>query len=337
MTLVYVLITWTVIVGFVSLGVDLGRAQSAKTKLFIAADAAARYGVTGLSNSTAVAKAISAAQDNTVDGTPVVLQGSDVEVGIWTAATRTFTVTNVSPNAIRVTARRTAARGNAISTTFAALIGNSSVDVKAVVIATTTTSSSTTNNVTGFSNPWLAGMPSGTTANWYDSAPLCAPTLFQGVTITPGAAINISFSGSISNGPSYQPYGPDGDSGWILDNNWATANGGSEHGIANIQSPVCSMIGVFLDNSQPDSTAAPAALDFSAPSSRDFASLSPLLKQPFFIGDGLRADGVTVQKFIVPSGATRLFVGIMDGFQWTNNSGSLTTVVVKPAVIATVK
>jgi hypothetical protein len=73
--------------------------------------------------------------------------------------------------------------------------------------------------------------------------------------------------------------------------------------------------------------------------SRDFASLSPLLKQPFFIGNGLRNDGLSVQQFIVPAGATRLYLGTMDGFGWWNNSGSLevtATKVPEPATIVLV-
>jgi hypothetical protein len=337
MTLLYMLIAWTLIVGFVSFGVDLGRVQSAKTKLFVAADAAARYATTGLGDGTAVAKAIAAAQSNSADGSPVVLLASDVEIGVWDTASRTFTATNISPNAVRVSARRTSARGNAIPTTFCALFGCQNIDINAVSVAQTTTATATTNTVVGLANPWLAGMPDGTTANWYDSAPSNSPVAFQGVTITPGATLNISFTGSISNGPQYQSFGPDGDSTRMRDNNWATQNGGSEHGIANLQAPICSMVGVFLDDRQPDSSPAPPALDFSTDISRDFATLSPLLKQPFFIGDGFRADGTTKQSFIVPAGATRLYVGIMDGFQWSNNSGTMSTTVVNPALISTVK
>ena len=62
-----------------------------------------------------------------------------------------------------------------------------------------------------------------------------------------------------------------------------------------------------------------------------------LLEFVFFIGDGLRADGVTLQDFIVPAGATRLYIGVMDGQQWSDNSGSLSTTVTKPTVITTVK
>ena len=40
----------------------------------------------------------------------------------------------------------------------------------------------------------------------------------------------------------------------------------------------------------------------------------------FFIGDGMGTGGV--QEFVVPVGATRLFMGGMDGFGWYNNTGS---------------
>jgi hypothetical protein len=34
-----------------------------------------------------------------------------------------------------------------------------------------------------------------------------------------------------------------------------------------------------------------------------------------------------VQTFKVPAGATRLFLGPMDGYQWSNNAGSFTAAV----------
>jgi hypothetical protein len=80
-------------------------------------------------------------------------------------------------------------------------------------------------------------------------------------------------------------------------------------------------MGLFLGSAQPNLSAAPTALDFST-IGLTFASLSPELKQPFFIGDGLTGTGSgTVQTFIVPNDATRLFLGTMDGFGWFNNSG----------------
>lgn len=99
---------------------------------------------------------------------------------------------------------------------------------------------------------------------------------------------------------------------------------GAENGIGDVRAPIDALLGVFLGPYQPNLTAAPGGrLDFSTLASRDFITLAPLLKQPFFIGDGRRNDGVTVQTFQVPTGATRLFLGTMDGYEWSNNVGSL--------------
>jgi hypothetical protein len=84
---------------------------------------------------------------------------------------------------------------------------------------------------------------------------------------------------------------------------------------------------VFLSDSAPNGgSSAPATLDFTTASSRDFSTLSPKLKQPFFIGDGLRNNG-DHQTFVVPSGATRLYVGSMDGQQWSDNAGGFSVTV----------
>lgn len=340
--LAYFTILLPAMVGFCSLAVDYGRAQLVKSQLLRAADAAARYGVTGLSSGTAVSNATAAALANTADGTSVVLQASDIEIGVWNSTTRTFAVSNVGSNAVRVTARRTAARGNAVPTMFAMALGRGTVDVHAVAVASTTPGVSTVINVPGGANPWLAGMPNGTTANftnqgWVDSAPTNSPVAASGLTIKAGAILNFNFSGAVSYYPGTQPFNPDGNPSWIIDDYYATQNGGSEHGIAGLQAPLTSVIGVFLDDNAPNTTAAPPSLDFTSSASRDFSSLSPQLKQPFFIGDGVRADGVTLQSFVVPAGATRLFIGVMDGQQWSDNSGSLATTVVKPLTITSVR
>lgn len=62
----------------------------------------------------------------------------------------------------------------------------------------------------------------------------------------------------------------------------------------------------------------PARLDFRTLGT-GFTELSPLLGQSFFIGDGLTGLGTGAQQqFHAPAGATRLFVGIVDGgfFGW---------------------
>ena len=90
------------------------------------------------------------------------------------------------------------------------------------------------------------------------------------------------------------------------------------------------LAGVFLDASEP-SGVAPARLAFGSDDlGTDFASLAPLLNQTFFIGDGLTGTGTgNQQRFFVPTGATRLFLGFIDGADfegdptfYSNNDGS---------------
>ena len=53
----------------------------------------------------------------------------------------------------------------------------------------------------------------------------------------------------------------------------------------------------------------------------------------FFIGNGLTGDtaagdlGGQVQQFVVPAGATRLFLGTSDGYEWNNNGGAFNVTV----------
>jgi hypothetical protein len=87
--------------------------------------------------------------------------------------------------------------------------------------------------------------------------------------------------------------------------------------------------GVFLGDAEPVDPA-PARLDFT--NNDDFESLAPEIGQTFFVGDGLSGDGSGVtQRFVVPVGATRLFLGFHDrgpgaglpGY-YSDNSGMLT-------------
>lgn len=179
-------------------------------------------------------------------------------------------------------------------------------------------------SVPGTSNPWLAGMPNGSTASSGDIAPGQSPVEVTGLPFAPGNALRFSSVGSTDHCTS-GGCGLAGAEGDAIESPTGHLAGvaGAENGIANVVSPIDALIGVFLDATQPSLSAAPGGLDFSTSAARDFALLAPLLKQPFFIGDGLRNDGITVQSFLVPAGATRLFLGTMDGFGWFNNVGSL--------------
>ena len=87
------------------------------------------------------------------------------------------------------------------------------------------------------------------------------------------------------------------------------------------------LVGVFTDGTNivptgvPDPTA-PPRLDFTSAASQSFTSLSPLLFQTFWIGDGLTGNGTgTQQVFNVPVGATNLYLGFADAFMFHNTEG----------------
>jgi len=93
-------------------------------------------------------------------------------------------------------------------------------------------------------------------------------------------------------------------------------------GISGYNGPQGPLTGVFLDDSIPDTGPAPATLDFSAGGiGINFDSLSPELRQIFYIGDGITSGG-DFQTFIAPVGATRLFFGIPDGFGFNGPPGA---------------
>jgi len=77
------------------------------------------------------------------------------------------------------------------------------------------------------------------------------------------------------------------------------------------------LVGVFLNDFEP-SDPAPARLDITG--NVNFATFTPILNQTFFIGDG-RDSGGNLQKYFVPSGATRLFLGFVDGSYYTHQPG----------------
>lgn len=167
-------------------------------------------------------------------------------------------------------------------------------------------------NVPGTANLYLAGMPDGTDLNG-DTAPGQSPVF--GGTVNGGDRLTFSASGTVHNSPNGANDGPDGNIGLIYPHIPGDANG-----MSSITAPMNALLGVFLDDSMPSLGAAPEGLSFGA-DDLDFASLSPLLGQIFFIGDGLNADGLS-QIFVAPEGATRLFLGTMDTSQWENNGGS---------------
>lgn len=93
--------------------------------------------------------------------------------------------------------------------------------------------------------------------------------------------------------------------------NVRSRSGYEQFGISLLTTRVSALMGVFLTD-EPPSLPAPARLT-GGPGA---VVTQPLLQQAFYIGAG----PVTIQ---VPAGATRLFLGTNDGYEWRNNSGML--------------
>jgi len=189
--------------------------------------------------------------------------------------------------------------------------------------------------VPGWSDPWLAGMPDGSSASCFpptgecDYAPQQSPRLVSGLTLIAGEDLTFVASGGVAHDPGYPLAPPDG-SGAIT---YHVA--GAQNGISGLTAPYDCLVGVFLDNEEPDLTPAPGALNFSSQVSRDYLVLSPVLKQVFFVGDGRTSQGA-IQHAIIPAGATRLFLGTMDSSAWFNNIGSFDVTVTGPPPVSVV-
>jgi Flp pilus assembly protein TadG len=211
-SLIYMTAAMVVFVAIVSLAVDVGHARVVRNSLQHAADAAARYAATGLSSggvTTAQNNAVTAAGNNKADNTSVVVDpNNDVEFGTWDSTNRTFTVltgsARSSANAVRVTCRRTAARGNPVPLWFAAVIGKTTADVTVQSIASLNSSA-----VSGFVGFGDIDVGNNTFFGSYNSSVTTTPTqgsagnkaqVGSNGTITGGN--NSTISGNVTLGPS---------------------------------------------------------------------------------------------------------------------------------------
>jgi hypothetical protein len=160
--------------------------------------------------------------------------------------------------------------------------------------------------VPGSSDPWLAGQPNGTTASSGDVAPAQSP-VYAG-SVSAGTTITWSATGLVYYAPGTPVDGPKGETGYLISDP-------AQNGIAGLNNvPVDGLVGLFLGPGVP-SGSGPAALNFST-IGLTYTHLSPGVDQPFYMGDG------STESVIVPSGATRFYLGTVDGFGWYNNIGS---------------
>jgi hypothetical protein len=114
---------------FVALAVDVSLFYLQRAELEVAATSAAAGAAIDLSDNP-VGTAVRLAEVNlppALHGT--VLASSDVEVGNWKETTRVFTANATPANAVRVTTRKSSARGNAAQWLAGSLFGLSSIDL----------------------------------------------------------------------------------------------------------------------------------------------------------------------------------------------------------------
>lgn len=232
-SLIYILVTWTVIIGFVSLGVDFARVQLVKTQLQRTADAASRAAAAKLSTGVTATQnaAVTWAGYNSADTTSVVVDGTnDVDFGTWDTSAHTFTVltgaARSGANAVRVHARRTAAKGNAVTLWFASLFGQSTIDVNTSAIAMQNPSYGTIglNGIAFHTNTFVASYNSSVSTSPSTSSYNTNGVLQSNGTIGTGATAPNNFYGTLSLGPS-------------ASNTGATVHGTTNNLASNIPTP----------------------------------------------------------------------------------------------------
>jgi hypothetical protein len=131
------------------------------------------------------------------------------------------------------------------------------------------------------------------------------------ITLNPGTGRVLTFS-SVTGTASFCVGGacatPSPDGPAIGGTNLTSAGS-----ISGILAPTSGFLaGVFLGPSLP--AGAPPSMDFNTITT-DFLSIAPLLGHTFFIGDGRTSLNV-MQQFLIPDGATRLYLGVADGFNF---------------------
>ncbi|MFI5380621.1 MAG: pilus assembly protein TadG-related protein [Tepidisphaerales bacterium] len=185
----------TALCGFVSLGVDLGRVQLAKTELQTAADAAVRAAANALSGGVSAAQqaAQGAAGENTCDGVAVSLTpATDLAFGSWNTSTRTFTQAasgqEASATALKVSLRRSSTNG--IPLLFGAVLGKSTCNISATAIATVT-SSGVASGLVGLTSVSLSGNAQTDSYN-ASAGPYSAGAAHSGGTVASNGGISLS-------------------------------------------------------------------------------------------------------------------------------------------------
>jgi hypothetical protein len=318
-----------------SLAVDYGHVQFVKSEMQRTADATARgymeyYITSGQSYANTHGPALYSNANNPVDGNSGIAPTVNVTWGYWTAGTSTFSTTSGTVPAVEVTVTRTASGGNAVPLFWGGMIGFASSDVHATAIAAEMGGQSQGLTIPATACLYLAGMPAGSSNIGGDDTSNATPYQASSIPVTPGTWITLTgLSGTTTVSPGSIPNtGPGGTTSYPVyhGQSWNNAPDlpASENGIADALMDEDATAGVFLTASAPNLSTAPATQDWTQSSLNNKAAYTNLqVQQPFMIGTG-QTTGGTTKQFLVPPGATRLFLGIWDGYEYYNNSGTLT-------------
>ena len=158
--------------------------------------------------------------------------------------------------------------------------------------------------VSGKSCVYFAGQTTlnGETFGWNETDVSIPPC----IKVCSWSTVSISATGLWTHTSSSNPEdwsGPGGKAG-----SEKTQDQYDDLGISLLTTGLDTLVGVFLTDDPPDSEATPAELST--------VTTTPALQQAFIIGASL-AD------ITVPDGATRLFLGHHDGYEWSNNQGEV--------------
>jgi hypothetical protein len=140
------------------------------------------------------------------------------------------------------------------------------------------------------------------------------------IALSPGTGRVVTFNNTGSAWWTFNVPGSNGPDGGNLVSTTNIAPLGPISGFSAVRSG--HLLGLFLDADDPTGQAAPANFAYAGPEGLTLTSYSPLLRQIFFVGDGLTGTGSgSTQQFFVPDSATRLVLGIADALGFAGPAG----------------
>ena len=146
------------------------------------------------------------------------------------------------------------------------------------------------------------------------------------IDLMPGTGRSITFNNSGISGWTEDPSTSNGPDGGILNYGGFLTSSTDIFAVGPISGFAAPrgghLVGLFLDADDPTGQSAPANFAYPDEAALELSAYSPLLRQVFFIGDGLTGTGTgSTQEFFVPDSATRLVLGVADALFFAGDTG----------------